>query len=413
MPSVSGKRTLLVMSQVYPPDPAAVGQHLGDVAEEMVRRGWRVVVYTANRGYDDPTVRYPSREVRDGVDVRRLPLSSFGKGGIGIRLVAQTLFMAQAMVRGLLTRRLGAILVSTSPPFAGFCGCVLGWLRRTPVIWWAMDINPDQMVRAGRLSARSVVARIFEWMNRVTLRRSSAVITLDRFMRSTLLQKSPVADTMHVVPPWAHDDVLEDVPHDANPFRHEHGLDGCFVVMYSGNHGYSTPLGTLLEAAQRLRDDTRLKFVFVGGGVIKREIDEMVAREHPPNIVSLPYQPLDRLRYSLSAADVHVVSIADEAVGVVHPCKIYGALAVGRPIVALAAPESYAADIIAGQDVGWLVQHGDVARLTELLRSLPSLPRDRHAALARAAKAAAATVFSRTRLLAAVCDVIDAKCRQR
>ena len=56
--------TLLVVSQVYPPDPAAVGQHLADATEEMVRRGWRVVVYTARRGYDDPSVLYPSAEIR-------------------------------------------------------------------------------------------------------------------------------------------------------------------------------------------------------------------------------------------------------------------------------------------------------------------------------------------------------------
>jgi len=405
----SPNQTLLLISQVYPPDPAAVGQHLGDVAEEMVRRGWRVVVYTANRGYDDPTARYPSRETRHGVDVRRLPLSSFGKGGIAIRLVAQALFMAQAMARGLFTRRLGAILVSTSPPFAGFGGRILGWLRRKPVIWWAMDINPDQMVRSGRLSERSVVARVFDWMNRVTLRGARDVITLDRFMRDTLLRKAPVADKLHVVPPWAHDNVLEDVPHAANPFRHEHGLDGRFVVMYSGNHGYSTPLATLLEAARRLQYDDRLTFAFIGGGVLKKGIDDMVARDRPANIVSLPYQPLERIRYSLSAADVHVVSIADEAVGVVHPCKVYGALAVGRPIIALAAPQSYAADIVAGHDVGWRVTHGDVDQLTSLLRSLPDLPPDRRAALGRAARTAATTEFSRCRLLDAVCDVIEAK----
>jgi hypothetical protein len=70
--------TLLVITQVYPPDRAAVGQHLADVAEEMVRRGWRVIVYTADRGYDDPSQRYPRRETRGGVRVRRLRRGSGG-----------------------------------------------------------------------------------------------------------------------------------------------------------------------------------------------------------------------------------------------------------------------------------------------------------------------------------------------
>lgn len=399
-------RQCLIMSQVYPPDPAAVGQHLGDVAEELVSRGWRVAVFTAGRGYDDPRIRYAAREIRNGVRVRRLPFSSFGKGGIAIRLVAQSLFMLQAVIRGCCGRRPDVILVSTSPPFAGYGGVLLGWLRRVPVVWWVMDINPDQMVRSGRLSPRSVFARAFDWMNRVTLRQARDVIVLDRFMRDTVLRKAAVPDKVRVVPPWAHDNVLEDVPRDRNPFRRAQGIEDAFAVMYSGNAGYSTPLDTLLAAARQLQEDSRIKFVFIGGGVVKRDIDTWVATERPPNVLTLPYQPLTELRNSLSAADVHVVSIADEAVGVVHPCKVYGALAVGRPVIALAPRDSYVADILANHDVGWLVQHGEIERLTQLLRELPDLPESRLQAMGAAAKAAAATIFARTTLLGRVCDII-------
>lgn len=397
---------LLVITQVYVPDPAAVGQHIADTAEEMVRRGWEVVVLTSARGYDDPSVRYPRRETRRGVEIRRLPLSSFGKGSIAIRLFAQSLFMIQAVLRGLFTPGITAILVSTSPPFAGFGGRVLGFLRGVAYVWWVMDINPDQMVRSGRISERSFAARAFDWLNRQTIRGARSVIVLDRFMRDTIWRKAEAAGKTIVSPPWAHDNVLEDVPRDANPFRTRHGLDGSFVVMYSGNAGYSSPLDTLLEAAKRLEHDPRLKFVFIGGGVVKKEIDAMVAREKPPNIVTLPYQPFSELRYSLSAADVHVVSIADEAIGVVHPCKVYGALAVGRPVIALAARESYVGDILAGGDIGWVVEHGDVDRLVGILEGLPGTAPAVVAGMGRAARQAAATTFSRATLLGRVCDAI-------
>lgn len=400
--------TLLVISQVYPPDPAAVGQQLADVAEEMVRRGWRVRVWTAARGYEDPRQRYPRYERRGGAEVRRLPLSSFGKGGIAVRLVAQALFMAQAVLRALLSREATALLVSTSPPFAGFGGWLVSVVRRVPLVWWVMDINPDQMVESGRLSARSPLARIFDGMNRRTLARARDVIVLDRFMRDRILAKAPVASKLHVVPPWPHDNVLEDVPHETNPFRRQHGLDRAFVVMYSGNHGYSTPLGTLLEAAERLAAEPRLKFVFIGGGVAKKEIDALIARTAPPNMLSLPYQPLESIRYSLSAADVHVVSVADEAVGIVHPCKIYGALAIGRPVIALAAAQSHAADILARHHVGWLVEHGQVDRLVALLRELLATPCAELAALGAEAKRAARECYARDELLGRVCDIITA-----
>lgn len=402
-------RCLLIITQVYPPDPAAVGQHVADVAEEMGRRGWTVRVWTAARGYEDPGLRYPRHELRNGVRVRRLPFSSFGKRSIAVRLLAQALFMAQAVVHALFAPGAAAILVSTSPPFAGFGGRIVAALRRLPLVWWVMDINPDQMIALGRIGPRSFAARVFDWMNRSTLRGARDVIVLDRFMRERIAAKGPMPGRLHVVRPWSHDDVLEDVPHARNPFRKSCGLDDSFVVMYSGNHGYTSPLGTLLDAAARLRRLGGLKFAFVGGGVLKPEIDALVARESPPNMVTRPYQPLAEIRYSLSAADVHVVSIAREGVGIVHPCKIYGALAIGRPVIALAPRDSYAADILAAHDVGWLVEHGDVDGLERLLAGLPTLPAERLAAMGRTAREAARTDYSRDVQLGRVCDIIEGR----
>jgi colanic acid biosynthesis glycosyl transferase WcaI len=401
------EKTLLVVTQVYPPDPAAVGQHIADVAAAMARRGWRVVVYTAGRGYDDPSIRYPWRETRDGVDVRRLPLSSFGKSGIAIRLLAQSLFLIQAMVRGLLTRRLAVVLVSTSPPFAGFAGCVYRWLRGVPFAWWVMDLNPDQMVMLGKIGPRSLPARVFDWINRRTLHAARDVIVLDRFIGERVLRKVDVAAKMHVIPPWAPEEMMEPVPHETNPFRARHGLEDRFVVMYSGNHALTAPLDTLVEAARRLPDD-RLRFLFIGGGQRKPAIDAWIAREHPSHVMSLPYQPFAEIRHSLSAADVHVVSLADEAVGIVHPCKIYGALACGRPVIVLSPRESYAADILRQHDVGWLIEHGDVDGLVALLRRLLDAPPDLPA-MGRTARALAAGPYSRPVFVGRVCDVLEGR----
>jgi glycosyltransferase involved in cell wall biosynthesis len=106
---------------------------------------------------------------------------------------------------------------------------------------------------------------------------------------------------------------------------------------------------------------------------------------------------------------VHVVSIAREGVGIVHPCKIYGALAIGRPVIALAPRDSYAADILGAHDVGWLVEHGDVDGLERLLAGLPTLPKERLEALGRNARRAARTDYSRDVQLGRVSDIIEGR----
>jgi colanic acid biosynthesis glycosyl transferase WcaI len=404
--------SIVIITQVYVPDPAAVGQQIADVAEELVRHGRRVVVYTSSRGYDDPTVRFPLSETRAGVIVRRCPLSSFGKGSIAVRLLAQALFVVQATFRALLTGGVGGVIVSTSPPFAGFAGAVVARLRHAPLLWWVMDLNPDQMVLAGKLRATSLAARVFDWMNRVTLDAATLVVALDRFIAARVLAKRDVQSKLEVLPPWAHTHGSDIVPHDDNPFRHEHGLDGRFVVMYSGNAGFSTPLDTLLAAARQFEADDRLRFMFIGGGVVKREIDALVAATGPPNMATLPYQPLDRIRFSLSAADVHVVSIANEGVGVVHPCKVYGAMALGKPVLAFAPRESYVADILAKHRCGWLVEHGDVAGAVQAIRAAADMPPEELEAIGARAARAAETEFSPPALRAAFCDLVEEMARR-
>ena len=89
------RRRILIVSQVYVPDPAAVGQHMASAAEALNERGAEVMVLTADRGYDDPTVRYPSRETRGGVNLRRLPFSSLGKRFLPVRLMGMLSFLRQ------------------------------------------------------------------------------------------------------------------------------------------------------------------------------------------------------------------------------------------------------------------------------------------------------------------------------
>jgi colanic acid biosynthesis glycosyl transferase WcaI len=397
---------LLVISQVYPPDGAAVGRPLADVAEEMARRGWRVLVVTAAHGYEDPTVRYPSRETLRGVRVWRLPASSFGKTTLARRLLGGGLFVAQALACGLFVRGTPVVLVSTSPPFAGFAGAILTWLRGLPAVWWVMDLNPDQIVAAGQLAPQAWPVRLFRAMNRITLRLAKRVIVLDRFMRERLAVTAEGDGGTHVIPPWSAVRPSQWRPSWPNAFRAAHGLEQKFVVMYAGNHALQHPLDTLLAAASQFEHDRDLVFVSIGGGAGKGAIDAKI-RGGARNIVSLPFQPPERLDEALAAADVHVVSMGNDVVGIVHPCKIYGALAVGRPVLFFGPADSPPGELLATINAGRCVEHGDVAGAVAAIAGLRSLAPETRAAMGQAAARAIATRFGACELCHDVCEVIE------
>jgi colanic acid biosynthesis glycosyl transferase WcaI len=396
----------MIISQVYVPDPASVGQHVSDAAIEMVRRGYRTVVYTSARGYDDPSKIYPARELRDGVEVRRLPLSSLGKSSILVRLIAQGSFLLQAIVRGLFTPGLCGLLVSTSPPFCSVAGLVISKLRRVPVKYWVMDLNPDQMVAMKILSERSLAVRVFDALNRAILRQASDVVVLDRFMLERVTRKFDVGDRAQTIPPWPHDDKLENIPHTANPFRRQHVPDSTLCLMYSGNHSLANPLTTLLDALATMKDYPRLLLMCVGGGGGKIEVEKRIA-SGANNIRSLPYQPFDKIRFSLSAADVHVVSIGTDLVGIVHPCKVYGAMAVSRPVLLLGPSPSHISDLIERHRIGWHIQHGDAEAAKRVLRQILDTAPTELQEMGRRAGVAISGELSKQILITRFCDTLQ------
>jgi hypothetical protein len=145
----------------------------------------------------------------------------------------------------------------------------------------------------------------------------------------------------------------------------------------------------------------------VGGGLGKAEV-EIFARNHAlPNVLSLPYQPLGRLGRSLSSADVHVVSLGDSMVGIIHPCKVYAAMAIGRPILYFGPENSHVADILDEASGGWKVAHGDVDAAIRALHEMRSTPASLRDAMGRRSHALLAKTLGQAMLTKRFCDQLE------
>lgn len=402
------KGRILLISQVYVPDAIAVGQHFHDATKELARRGHPVTVYTSNRAYNDPTIRFPARETIDGVDVIRLPLTSFGKQRMLLRIAAVGSFLLQAILRCLFTSRYDHVIVSTSPPMCIVVTLVAAMFRRFTISYWAMDLNPDQLIVFGKLKPDSLAARILETLNSMILRRADNVVALDRMMGDRLEARMPLGDRLAVIPPWPADDSTYDIPHSENRFRAAHGLGDRRIVMYSGNHGFGLPLDTLLQAALDFKNDPRIAFVFIGEGVRKREVVAWIAEHGIENALSLPYQPLADVPHSLSAADAHVVSIGENLSGIIHPCKIYGAMAVSRPILLLGPNPNYASDLVESHRIGWLVRHGDVPAMKAVLSQIAAGDRSDLVAMGGRSRQVIEQHYRQQDLVNRFCDRVEA-----
>ncbi len=354
---------VLLLNQCFHPDHVSTAQHLTDLALGLRAAGHEVTVVAASRGYDDPARRFPVRETWQGIEIHRIWTPGLGKKAKWRRFTDFAIFWMNATLILMRLPRFDVTVCLTSPPLISTLGTVIAALKGGAVVPWVMDLNPDEAVAAGWLRAGGLAERVLSALQKWSFRRAARIIALDRFMAARIEAKGVPPVLIHTDPPWSHDDQVRFDPQAREAFRAEHGLAGKFVVMYSGNHSPCHPLDTLLQAALRLRGEDDVRFLFVGGGSEMGKVNAFRETHALTGILTLPYQPIEKLAASLSSADLHVVVLGDAFAGIVHPCKIYNILILGLPFLCIGPEQSHLNDL-AGRlrEPGFAFQarHGDV-----------------------------------------------------
>ena len=352
---------VLLLNQCFYPDVVSTAQHLTDLATALSERGYDVTVIASDRGYDDPSVRFKRRERWNDIDIIRLPSLALGKSGRWRRAFNFGSFLFVCALRLLTLRRFDVVVALTSPPLISFLGALFVKLKGGKFCFWVMDLNPDEAIAAGWINENSLTTRVLRRMLNYSLNVAARTVVLDRFMKERVVAKG--VDPVHIaiVPPWSHDDHVQYSPAGREEFRSQHGLSEKFVVMYSGNHSPCHPLDTLLDAARALKERSEIVFCFVGGGSEQIKVRDRATKHGLTNVKCLPYQPLNELAGSLSAADLHVVVMGEPFVGIVHPCKVYNIMSVGAPTLYIGPTLSHVTDIASKQQYRFFIAtHGDV-----------------------------------------------------
>lgn len=365
---------IVLLNQAFHPDVVATAQMSKDLADELVARGHRVTAVASRSIYGRSGAVLPRRETVDGIEVRRVGASLFGKAGYAARIADFGLFYALAVARVLTLEKPDIVVSFTTPPFIALGGLLARWVRGTKAVYWVMDLYPDLPVACGVMPPRGRLTNLFEGLNRFLLRRSDVAVVLGRCMRDRVLSKGVPAERVRLIPVWAETTGLAPVPHDQNPYRREWGLDGRFVVMYSGNFGIGHDAATICRAMELLKDDHDIRFEFVGGGKRRSEVEAFIRERGLRNAAWREYQPRERLGASLSAGDLHLISLREGVEGIMVPSKLFGIMAVARPSIFVGHPESEIARVLTETGSGIVVREGDAQGLAEAIRGLKSDP---------------------------------------
>jgi glycosyltransferase involved in cell wall biosynthesis len=379
---------LIFLNRFFHPDHSATSQMLSDLAFALAKGGRAVAVITSRQRYDAPTEALPTREVIDGVLVYRVWTTRFGRASLLGRVVDYATFYLSAAWR--LWRVAGpgdVVIAKTDPPMLSVIAGPVCRRRKSKLVNWLQDIFPEAAEALG-IGGRAAHAPL-QLMRRLrgrSLRAGDMNVVLGARMAERVRGLGVPGERIRVIPNWADGAAIAPVDPAANALRREWQLSDAFVVGYSGNLGRAHEIDTFLDAMTLLEKTPPaggpgavaqrrpVRWLFIGSGALFEVLQAEAARRRLASVRFKPYQPKTRLAESLSAADVHLVSLRPALEGLIVPSKSYGIAAAGRPTIFVGDKDGEIARLIAQHECGRTVEIGDGIALAETICELAANP---------------------------------------
>ena len=370
-------KKILIISEPFYPQIAAIGQLLTDLSEDLIKAGYQVRVVTGNPKYTcDKNNKIPRREIYKGIEIIRLYNTVFKKYRMTGRVLNYLTFHFFVFFQALFHEKPDLVFVLSTPPFISLSGLILKVFKGSKVIYNVQDLFPDLAVELGELKNKLFI-KFLKKLSKLIIRKVDKVIVVGEYMEKKtgeeLLKETSKNNHIITIHNWADGDKIKVLRGDIedNFLRKKWGLEGKFVVLYSGNIGYLHEFDTLISAADCIFKEglTEIVFIFIGEGIKKNYIKEKVRQKRLSNVLLFPYQSYEILNYSLGIASVSLVTLEKGFEGMVVPSKIYGILASGKPVVAVVGGKSEIVEIIEKGQCGKIVKIGDYQALVKCIKS--------------------------------------------
>ncbi|MBT5457643.1 MAG: glycosyltransferase family 4 protein, partial [Rhodospirillaceae bacterium] len=365
---------ILFLTENFPPESNAAANRVYERACYWAKWGHDVTVITSAPNFPQGVLhqgfrnRWYQTESMDGIEVVRVKTFISPNRGTLLRMLDFLSFMITGFCAALVHKR-PDVIVATSPQFfTAVAGRLASAVKRTPLVFELGDIWPASIVAVGAME-QSFIIRLMEKFELFLYRRSDSVAALTGAFKANLIRRGIKGDKISVVMNGV--DLARYRPRDPDEnLAKAWNLDGKFVVGYIGTHGMAHGLMNVLDAAELLRDESRICFLLVGDGAERANLVRAVQDRNLGNVVLIPAQPKEELPRIWSICDVALVHLRGSPVfSEVIPSKTFEAMAMGRPVL-LATPSGEASRILAEDKAGLHVPPEDPEALAAAVKRM-------------------------------------------
>lgn len=362
------EKKFLLISQVFYPDEVSTASLFTGLCSSLVKKGVAVEVWAGHPSYTNST-RQPRTLNYSGIKIRYLASTNFRKTSIFGRFLNIMTFSLSVCSRLLFSGEKIPVWTHTTYPFTGIIASLICRSKERKFIYILLDIFPEGMIRLGKLSGKNRLVKLWDRMFIRSLERSDRIIAIGRDIKQWVGERNPaLLEKTEYIPHWHDENIIFPVDLETNRFVAEYGLTNKFLVQYSGNMGLWNEMRTIGKVVNNSPEG--VTFIFIGGGIRKEEMIREFKNEQPENVILLPFVQENKFNESLNASHVHLVTMKENLEGMAVPCKIYGILAAGKPVIGMVPENSEIGLIIKEENCGILLNPADAEGLVDAINLL-------------------------------------------
>lgn len=370
----SGKKRLWVITELYYPENNQTGYYMTKIAEGLTE-SFDVKVICGQPNYAARGTFAPKHEIYKNAEIFRVWSTTLDKDIIIFRLINMLTIGGSIFFRSVLKiKSQDKVLVVSAPPSLPFIAAIAAKIRSAKYSLVIQDKYPETLVAVGKAKPDSLFVKILNRFNEWLYRNSEKIVVVGRDMRELVQNQLNRKNSneysktqLEVIQNWAALEEIEPTRRSENDLLKMLGISDKFVFLYAGNMGHPQDIESIIECADRLKNDERFHFLFIGSGVKKKWLENEVVSKSLNNVTVLPPRPRNEQKLFLNACDVGLVPLVEKMRGVAMPSRTYNFMAAGKPVLALAEKDSEVARVIDEDKIGWTVLPGSPDELLQMI----------------------------------------------
>lgn len=358
------KKTLWIISELFPPDETSTAFILGEIANVMAKK-YEVKVICGPEIYDkrkktDPNNKFVLDPQISVTHVKGVDLDKNTFFGKAMRFAVISRQLYKSAKRNI--KEGDKVLLVTNPAPVVALVSKLRKKRNFELNMLVHDVFPENTAPAGlKLPkfAYNILKNIFD----KAYSRVDRLIAIGRDMKQVVEQK--VGRFQHqpktiIIENWAD---IENI----KPTQREG--DGRIVIEYAGNIGRGQGLKPFIDNLVEANNNS-LQFDLYGTGAVEDKLKRVVQEKGIKNIsFKGPYFRSEQNRV-LNSCDLALVTLAEGLFGLGVPSKTYNIMASGKAILYIGHPKSEIALLVKEKNIGFVFPPEDNKGIQDFLAKL-------------------------------------------